>query len=152
MASHQIDPHEAYPSADGPAGKYGYSRRIVGQLDVTHPSGETTQHHTDLVGHGLYPASLRHPDDVPSEMYHGTPRQIPEGAQIEPGHPGNFVKRMSHTYMTEDPAEARNYAGPDGAVYRVQPTGFYGHRRDARGTAWATSDPLKIVGRHEASG
>ncbi|HET9081121.1 MAG TPA: hypothetical protein VFO01_11495 [Trebonia sp.] len=149
MTRYQVDPGEAYPSADGPAGKYGYSRRIVGQVEVTHPSGETTVHHTDLAGHGLYPASLRHPDDVPAPMYHGTPRDIPEGAQIEPGHPGNFVRRMTHVYMTTDPDEARKYAGPEGTVYQVQPTGFYGHRRDARGTAWASGDPLDITGRHE---
>lgn len=149
MATRRIDPHESFPSADGPTGRYGYSRRIVGQLEVTHPTGETTTHHTNLVGHGLHAASLRHPDDVPEPMYHGTPRQIPEGAQIESGHPGNFVKRMSHVYMTTDPDEARNYAGPSGTVYEVRPTGFYGHRRDARGTAWASSDPLEIIGRHE---
>jgi hypothetical protein len=144
---YQIDPHEAYPSHDGPAGKYGYSRRIVGQVEVTRPSGETTTHYTNLVGHGLYPASLRHPNDVSAEMYHGTPRSIPEGAQIEPGHPGNFVSRMSHVYMTEDPEDARKYAGPAGTVYRVKPTGFYGHRRDARGASWASSDPLDIIGK-----
>ena len=149
MARYPVDPHAAFPSIDGPTGKYGYSRNIVGQVEVTHPGGETTSHHTDLAGHGLYPASLRHPGDVPTEMYHGTPREIPDGAQIEPGHPGNFVKRMSHVYMTESPEEARNYAGPSGAVYTVRPTGFYGHRRDARGASWASSDPLDITGRHE---
>lgn len=129
--------------------QFGYSRPIVGEIHVTHPSGETTTHYTNLIGHGLYPASLRHPEDVPTEMYHGTPRDIPEGAQIEAGHPGNFVKRMTHTYMTESPEEARNYAGPSGTVYRVRPTGFYGHRRDARGSSWASSFPLEITGREE---
>jgi hypothetical protein len=147
--AYKIDPHEAYPSHDGPAGKYGYSRRIVGQVEVTHPSGETTKHYTNLAGYGLYPASLRHPDDVPVPMYHGTPRNIREGAQIEPGHAGNFVRRMTHVYLTTDPEEARKYAGPSGTVYRVRPTGFYGHRRDARDASWASSDPLDIIGRHK---
>lgn len=55
---------------------------------------------------------------------------------------------MSHVYATEQPEPDDSYKGARGYgrnVYEVQPTGWYGHRRDARGVEWASSDPLKVV-------
>lgn len=141
----RIDPEETFPQAGG----YSYRRPVIGKIEVTHPGGNTTTHDTDLVGYGLYPASLRHPGDVPEPLYHGTPREIPEGSRIEPGHPGNFVSRMRRVYATDSPEEARKYAGASGTVYQVRPTGWYGHRRDARGGSWASNDPFEIVGKHD---
>lgn len=134
------------------AGRYEYSSptgwhydtSISGKVKMTSPEGESH----DVWTHGLGIKQLRHPDDMPTPLYHGTRREIPEGAQIEPGHPGNFVKRMKHVYMADDPEEAAKYAGPYGHVYQVQPTGLYGHRSDAKGASWATEDPVDIVGIH----
>lgn len=108
---------------------------------ATDPKGEVQPE--KYFGTGL--TQVRHPAHVPVPLYHGTRRDIPDGAQIEPGHPGNFVKRMKHVYMTDQLDEARHYAGPHGRVFRVQPTGWYGHRSDAKGSSWASEDPLDIV-------
>lgn len=129
-----------------------YDTSISGRTKVTSPSGETTEHYNDLMGNGI--KQHRHPEDMPVPLYHGMNRPL-EGEQIEPGRPGNFVRRMKHVYMTEDPNVARNYAGPKGTVYQVQPTGWYGHRSDARGADWASEHPLNIVREvphHEAPG
>ena len=128
--------------------QFGYSRPVVGQVAVTHPDGTTTSHHTDLVGYGLNAPSLRHPHDVPTAMYHGTSAELNPGDHVEPGHPGNFARRMTHVYMTEQAHADDSYKGARGYgrnVYEVKPTGWYGHRRDARGPEWATSDPLQVV-------
>jgi GNAT superfamily N-acetyltransferase len=119
-----------------------YDTSISGRTKVTNPSGETTEHYNDLMGSGI--KQHRHHEDMPVPLYHGMNRPL-EGDQIEPGRPGNFVKRMKHVYMTEDPNEARNYAGAKGTVYEVQPTGWYGHRSDAKGLNWASEHPLNIV-------
>lgn len=119
-----------------------YNTSIKGQLKVTSPDGEEKIHHSFALPNGL--THLRHPHHVPTPMYHGTSRDI-TGDQIEPGHPGNFVKRMKHVYMTDDLDQARHYAGPSGHVYQVRPTDWYGHRSDAKGSAWASEGPLDIV-------
>lgn len=122
-----------------------YESPIVGETRATTPDGTT---HT--FPHWLSPGikQVRHQDHMPVPLYHGTSRAIPEGSQIEPGHPGNFVKRMKHVYMVDNAEEARKYAGPNGHVYQVQPTGWYGHRADAKGHNWATEFPVDIVGIH----
>lgn len=130
---------------DSPTG-WRYNTSIRGRVKTTSPEGAEEEHWTSLIGNGL--THHRHPQDMPVPLYHGTPRQIPEGGQIEPGHPGNFVRRMKHVYMVEDPDIARRYAGPDGHVYQVQPTGWYGHRSDATAPNWASESPLDIVGLH----
>lgn len=112
-----------------------------GRTHITGPHGQDTYLYTE----GMGIKQVRHPEHMPTPLYHGTPRDIPEGDDIEPGHPGNFVRRMKHVYMTEIPEEAAKYAGPQGHVYQVQPTDYYGHRSDARGTNWATESPVKIV-------
>lgn len=122
-----------------------YNRDIVGETHVEDPQGNTHKFY-DWSHPGL--KSIRHPDHMPVPLYHGTNREIPEGAQIEPGHPGNFVKRMKHVYLVDNPEEARNYAGPRGTVYEVQPTGVYGHRSDAKGHNWATEHPVNVVRVH----
>lgn len=119
----------------GPGALFPSAVRAIG------PNGEEDSYY----GTGL--TQVRHPRHLPGPMYHGTRREIPDGAQIEPGHPGNFVRRMKHVYMTSDLEEARHYAGPSGHVFEVRPTGFYGHRADAKGTSWASEDPLDIVDR-----
>lgn len=129
-----------------------YDTAIKGQIKTTSPEGNEETHHQYSIGTGI--TQSRHHEDMPTPMYHGTPHEL-EGNQIEPGRPGNFVKRMKHTYMTEDPNEARNYARTTGKVYEVKPTTWYGHRSDAKGTAWASEGPLDVVrevSHHEAPG
>lgn len=122
-----------------------YNRDIVGETHVEDPQGNAHKFY-DWSHSGL--KNIRHPDHMPVPLYHGTNREIPEGAQIEPGHPGNFVKRMKHVYLVDDPEVARKYAGPRGTVYEVQPTGVYGHRSDAKGHNWATEHPVNVVRVH----
>jgi GNAT superfamily N-acetyltransferase/8-oxo-dGTP pyrophosphatase MutT (NUDIX family) len=117
---------------------YEKSDGLFNPIVATGPEGQSDKYY----GTGL--TQVRHPDHMPTPLYHGTRRKI-EGDQIVPGRPGNFVKRMKHVYMTDDANEARHYAGPHGAVYEVHPTGFYGHRSDAKGVSWASEDPLDIV-------
>src|SRR5712692_9599141 len=88
--------------------QFSYDKNIHGYVTARGPGVEET---VRTQGMGL--TQLRHAEDMPNALYHGTSRDI-QGDQIEPGHPGNFVKRMSHVYMTESQEEARNYAGPEG--------------------------------------
>lgn len=134
---------------DSPTG-WRYDTSIRGRIKTTSPEGTEQEHWTNLIGNGL--TQHRHPQDMPVPLYHGTSRQIPEGTQIEPGHPGNFVRRMKHVYMAETPEEAAKYAGPNGHVYEVRPTGWYGHRSDAKGQNWASEYPLDIVRVHSGPG
>lgn len=96
---------------------------------------------------------VRHSQDMPNPLYHGTSQEFQPGDLIEPGHPGNFVRRMKHVYATESPEEAQKY-GWGGAsrengriprVYEVKPTGPYGHRSDAKGENWASEHPWQVV-------
>lgn len=129
---------------DSPTG-WSYYTGIKGQVRATSPEGVEQVHHTDLIGNGI--KNHRHPEDMPTPLYHGTRREIPEGAQIEPGHPGNFARSMKHVYMAETPEDAWNYAAPHGHVYEVRPTTWYGHRSDAKAENgyWATPGPVDIV-------
>ena len=129
--------------------QFSYDRNIAGQVTVRGPGVDETVSER-LSGHGLNPVSLRHPADTPGPLYHGSNADLSPGDQIEPGHAGNFVRRMSHVYATTQPEPDAGYKGARGYgrnVYEVQPTGWYGHRRDARGAEWASSDPLKVVRR-----
>lgn len=85
-----------------------------------------------------------YPDEVDFPLYHGTHRDISEGAQIEPGHPGNFVRRMKHAYVTSDLETARHYSRGK-HVYEVSATGPIGHRSDAKGNNYASIFPFSIV-------
>lgn len=122
-------------------GKWTYREPLVGQIEVTRPTGEVSTHSAGVARYGLQKTDLHHPDDVPRPLYHGTSREV-EGDMIEPGHPGNFVKRMSRVYTSADPERAGKYGNH---LYEVTPTGWYGHRRDARGDDYASSSPMKIV-------
>lgn len=104
---------------------------------------------------------VRHSQDVPTPLYHGTSSRFESGDLISPGHPGNFVRRMKHVYAVEDPEHAQRYGwhglGPDWdknggneqerhpRVYEVRPTGPYGHRSDAKGQNWASEHPWEVV-------
>lgn len=85
----------------------------------------------------------QYPDEVDFPLYHGTTREI-EGEHIEPGHPGNFVRRMKHAYVTSDLDLAKHYSRGK-HVYEVKPTGPIGHRSDAKGAAYASEYPFRIV-------
>jgi hypothetical protein len=85
-----------------------------------------------------------YPDEVDFPLYHGTHRDIPEGAHIEPGHPGNFVRRMKHAYVTSHLETAKHYSRGK-HVYEVAPTGPIGHRSDAKGDNYASEFPFSIV-------
>jgi len=92
----------------------------------------------------------RYPNEIGQEerFYHGSARQFASGALIEPGHPGNFVRSMTHVYMTTQPEGSDIYKGARGYgthVYEVRPTGPFGHRRDARDSEWASEFPLRVV-------
>lgn len=126
-----------------------YDRNIVGQVTARGPAGERQTVHTFLEP-GLNQASMRHPADRPATLYHGSNREFSPGDMVEAGHPGNFASRMSHVYMTEQAEGDESYKGARGYgrhVYEVQPTGWYGHRRDARGDEWASNSPLRVVRR-----
>jgi hypothetical protein len=91
-----------------------------------------------------YPSEIK-PDE---HFYHGSAQQFAPGALIESGHPGNFVRSMSHVYMTTQPERSDQYKGARGYgnhVYEVKPTGPFGHRRDARDAEWASEFPLRVV-------
>jgi hypothetical protein len=127
------------------AAGWSYDGNIMGRILARSPGGD--EHELWTRGMGIQ--SIRHPEDVPVPLYHGSDREFAPGEQIEPGHPGNFVSRMKHVYMTEQPeSDPGGYKGARGYgrhVYEVQPTDWYGHRRDARGAEWATEGPLNIV-------
>jgi len=133
------------------AAPWTYDTSIVGQVTARSPEGEEHVFHTQ--GTGL--TRIRHHQDVPAALYHGSAQQFAPGDMIEPGHPGNFVSRMTHTYATEQPESDESYKGArgyGGHVYQVEPTGWYGHRRDARGIEWASSHPWRVVREVEAPG
>lgn len=113
--------------------------------------------------HGSGIKKVRHSQDMPNPLYHGSSAKFEPGDLIEPGHPGNFVRRMKHVYATESPEEAQRYgwhglgsgSGWDKTVgndqerhprvYEVKPTGPYGHRSDAKGQNWASEHPWEVV-------
>jgi hypothetical protein len=134
---------------------WSYDTNIKGRVTAHGPAGQ----HEDLWTAGTGLTHLRHPQDVPAPLYHGSRKEFGPGEHIEPGHPGNFVSRMTHVYATEQAEPDDAYKGARGYgqhVYEVKPTGWYGHRRDARGIEWASSDPWEVVrkvprpGQHEA--
>jgi hypothetical protein len=106
--------------------QFSYDRNIAGRVSVKGPGVDETADER-LVGHGLRPASLRHPADTPEPLYHGSNADLSPGDQIEPGHAGNFVSRMSQVYATTQPEPDESYKGARGYgknVYGVQPTGW----------------------------
>lgn len=112
---------------------------------LEHPDGGEP---TRYWGTGL--KQVRHPADTPGPLYHGSSREFEPGDHIEAGHPGNFVSRMKHVYMTEQAEGSDAYKGARGYgrhVYEVEPTGPFGHRRDAQGPEWATENPVRVVRR-----
>lgn len=87
-----------------------------------------------------------YPDEFDKPLYHGSRKaDLEPGQAIVPGMPGNFVKRMKHVYATEDISVASHYAGPQGHVYEVRPSGPIGKRSDARGPDWASQHPYEVV-------
>lgn len=93
---------------------------------------------------------VRYPDEVSTPLYHGTGANLQPGDLVEAGRPGNYVRRMKHSYATEDLESARHYAydgahGAEPTVYEVRPTGPIGHRADAKGIEWATEHPLDLA-------
>jgi hypothetical protein len=125
--------------------QWSYDRNIVGQVTAHGPEGFKETRYTR--GTGL--THERHPADVPEPLYHGTRRgPFAEGDLIEPGHPGNFASRMTHVYATTQAEPDDSYKGARGygsRVYQVQPTGWYGHRKDARGVEYASDTPMRVV-------
>ena len=122
---------------------------------VEGPNGEPDE----FPGSGI--KQPRHSADMPVPLYHGTSAKFEPGDLISPGHPGNFVRRMKHVYVTESAEGAQQYgwsglgSGWDKTkgneqerhprVYEVRPTGPYGHRSDAKGEYWASEDPFEVV-------
>jgi len=86
----------------------------------------------------------RYPDEVDFPLYHGTSAQLQPGDLVSAGHPGNFVRRMKHVYVSDAPERSHQYGG---TVYEVTPTGPIGHRRDARPEQgyYASEWPMKVV-------
>lgn len=85
-----------------------------------------------------------YPDENHLTLYHGSPHEFGDGDAIEPGHPGNFVKRMKHVYATTDLAAAKRYS-KGGHVYEVRPTGPFGHRQDAKNAEYASEWPFQVL-------
>jgi hypothetical protein len=88
----------------------------------------------------------------PQQFFHGTSAEVEPGGLLSPGHPGHYVRRMKNVYMTTDMGHAQTYAfnastQPEHQphVYQVEPTGDYGHRRDAKGNEFASEEPLRVV-------
>lgn len=132
-------------AAAEPAG-WTYDSNIVGQTTAHGPEGQ--EHTVYTSGMGL--KNLRHPEDVPVPLYHGSNHEFGDGDEIEAGHPGNFVSRMKHVYLTEQAEGDDRHKGARGYgrhVYEVAPTTWYGHRRDARGIDWATDGPVRVIRR-----
>jgi hypothetical protein len=127
-----------------PAG-WRYNHETFGVVQSRGPRGQRDSIYTDETG--LH--SHRHPEDLHGPLYHGSSREFQPGEQIEAGHPGNFTDEpLDHAYMTEQAEGDDSYKGARGYgrhVYEVKPTGWYGHRSDARGIEWATQDPLHVV-------
>lgn len=138
------DVMEHFGAAEEPG--WTYDNSIMGQTSVRSPEGKDYT----FYGHGTGIKGVRHHEDVPVPMYHGSNHEFAPGDLIETGHPGNFVSRMKHVYMTEQAeGEDGGYKGARGYgrhVYQIEPTGWYGHRKDARGGEWATEYPLRVVG------
>lgn len=89
----------------------------------------------------------QYPDEVKFPLYHGSKADFRPGDLVEPGHPGNFVRRMTHVYAATTPEGARQYGS--GKVYEVSPLGPIGHRRDAKAENgyYASEWPLKVIRR-----
>ena len=83
-----------------------------------------------------------YPDEVRFSLYHATNAELKRGDFVDPGHPGNFVRRMKHVYAAERPPSqyGRN-------CYEVRPTGPIGHRADAReeNGYWASESPYQVL-------
>jgi hypothetical protein len=86
----------------------------------------------------------KYPDEVNFPLYHSSSADFKPGDFIEPGHPGNFVRRMKHVYASDAPAPGKQYGGN---VYEVRPTGPIGHRADARKEQgyYASEWPFQVV-------
>lgn len=86
----------------------------------------------------------RYPDEIDFPLYHGSAADFAPGDLISSGHPGNFVRRMKHVYVSDAPEKSHQYGGK---VYEVRPTGPIGHRRDARPEQgyYASEWPMQVV-------
>lgn len=99
-------------------------------------------------------------DHLGPQFYHGSPARLAVGAHIVPpvernpadpdaakAHPVNDGSEgHEHTFMTEWPVDARNWAGPSGHVYTVEPMGD--HYPDWNGGEgdYAVRGHLRITG------
>ena len=105
---------------DGSASPWSYDTSIAGQVTARSPEGQ--EHVFRTSGTGL--THVRHHQDLTGPLYHGSDDELEPGAMIEPGHPGNFVSRMTHVYATEQPEGDESYKGARGYgrhVYEVRP-------------------------------
>lgn len=151
--------HEPQWHEDGPhhlAADPAWSHHEFGQGIRAEASGSWSDRYTlrgpageePVAYYGTGLEQVRHPADMPGPLFHGSDKKFGEGDRIEAGHPGNFVSRMKHVYMTEQPEGDDSYKGARGYgrhVYEVRPTGPFGHRKDARGIEWASEDPLEVI-------
>lgn len=97
----------------------------------------------------LFAGTLRnhqYPSEIGFKLYHGSRADFAPGDLVEPGHPGNFVRRMTHVYAANAPEKVHQYGGK---VYEVRPLGPVGHRRDARPEQgyFASEWPYEVVRR-----
>lgn len=85
-----------------------------------------------------------YPDEVTFPLYHGTRADFKPGDLVEPGHPGNFVRRMKHVYVANSAEGAMQYGT---SVYEVRPLGPIGNRSDARkeNGYFASEWPFEVV-------
>jgi hypothetical protein len=96
--------------------------------------------------HALYPSEVNFP------LYHGTSMELQRGDFIEPGHRGNFVRRMKHVYAADSIGGKGGVKGAGGYgkhLYEVRPTGPIGNRADARSEHgyYASEYPFQVIRR-----
>lgn len=86
----------------------------------------------------------QYPDEVDIKLYHGSRQDFAPGELVEPGMPGNFVRRMKHVYASDAPEKSHQYGGK---VYEIRPLGPIGHRADAREKDgyYASEWPFEVV-------
>lgn len=139
-----IPNHETTPAPDpaGPANPNPAPEITYEYAQLSRPTGEAAAFRDKQLTGTLKGAE--YPDERQTSLYHGTRADLKPGDLIEPGHPGNFVRRMKHVYAADKPEGATQYGAN---LYEVVPTGPVGHRADARAEMgyYASEWPLQVV-------